>query len=163
MTSTFSRTYSCVSVPGLNPAAGTPPYPEASTVVSQLAECDLNLSMGPLLVRMGESFEGVFRIFPKSGFTLETASVELMRTQKAGTSQIDESVVLLEFEAPETVSSADGVDAIEFPFSLPVPECLLATISVHETSVLWRVRGTVTFGRRKELEIAQMVTVRGSS
>ena len=137
--------------------------PEANTAVSHLAECDMNLSMGALLVRMGESFEGVFRIFPKSGFTPETARVELMRMQKAGTSQIDESVVLLEFDAPEASTGVDGTDAVEFPFSLPVPECLLATITVHETSVLWRVRGSVRFDSRKELEITQMVTVRGSS
>ena len=112
---------------------------------------------------MGESFDGVFRIFPKSGFTPETPRVELMRMQKAGTSQMDESVVLLEFKAPEAISAANGTDAIEFSFSLPVPECLLATITVHETSVLWRVRRTVTFGKKKELEITQIVTVSGSS
>ena len=56
------------------------------------------------------------------------------------------------------------VESFESPFSLPVPECLLATISVHETSVSWRVQATVTLSEGKEkLEISQRVTVRGSS
>ena len=40
---------------------------------------------------------------------------------------------------------------------------LLATVSVHETSVSWRVRGTLTLGGGEELEISQRVTVRGSA
>ena len=55
------------------------------------------------------------------------------------------------------------VEAMDWPFSLPLPECLLATISVHETSVSWRVRATVTLSEGKELEIRQRVTVRGAA
>ena len=55
------------------------------------------------------------------------------------------------------------VEFFESPFSLPVPECLLATISVHETSVSWRVRATVTLSEGKELDIGQRITVRGAA
>ena len=55
------------------------------------------------------------------------------------------------------------VESFESPFSLPVPEYLLATISVHETSVSWRVRATVTLSEGKELDISQRVTVCGTA
>ena len=119
----------------------------------------MNLSLAALRVSMGESVDGVFRVFPKEGFVSTAARVELMRSEKAGTSQADRSVGLLEFQKSEATTTAE---AMEWPFSLPVPECLLATISVHETSVSWRVRATVTLSSGKELEISQRVTVRGS-
>ena len=83
-----------------------------------------------------------------------------MRMEKAGSSETDRSVDFLEFQMSEATRT---VEAFEFPFSLPVPECLLATISVHETSVAWRVQATVTLSGGKELEISQGITVRGSA
>ena len=146
-------------VPGERSESGQPSR-EATPVVSALSECDLNLSLAALRVCMGESIEGVFRVFPKAGFVPEATRVELMRLEKAGTNQVDQNVELLDFETSEALTTAE---AMEFPFSLPVPDCLLATVSVHETSVSWRVLATVTASGGKELDISQMVTVRGSS
>ena len=146
--------------PGESSGSGSVPSEDAAPAVTELAECDMNLSLAALRVCMGESVDGVFRIFPKEGFDPAAARVELMRLEKAGTSQVDRSVGLLEFQKSEATTTAE---AMEWPFSLPVPECLLATISVHETSVSWRVRATVTLSEGKELEISQRVTVRGSS
>ena len=137
---------------------------DAAPAVSALLECDMNLSLAALRVCMGERVDGVFRIFPKEGLgpaaaRMESIRIELMRLEKAGTSQADNPVGLLEFQKSEATTTAE---AMEFPFSLSVPECLLATISVHETSVSWRVRATVSLSSGKELEISQRVTVRGS-
>lgn len=136
------------------------PSPDAAAAVTELSECDMNLSLAALRVSMGQNVDGVFRFYPKQGLDLEAARVELMRLEKAGTSELDQSVGLLEFQKSEATTT---VDAFEFPFSLPLPECLLATVLVHETSVLWRVRATVKLSRGKELEISQGITVRGSS
>ncbi len=147
-------------VPRESSVGGSGPPAENAMEVAQLAECDLNLSLATLRVSVGENMEGVFRIFPKEGFAPEAVRVELIRLEKAGTSQADLSVGSLEFKTAEATKTAD---AMEFPFSLPIPECLLATVSVHETSVSWRVRGTLTLGGGEELEISQRVTVRGSA
>ena len=147
-------------VPGYESGRDSSQSAEAVPAVSELTECDINLSLSSLRVSMGESMDGVFRIFPKEGFDPAAAKIELMRTEKAGTSQTDRSVGIQEFQISEATRT---VEALEFPFSLPVPDCLLATISVHETSVAWRVKATVTLIDGKELEISQGITVRGSA
>lgn len=141
-------------------ADNTQPTENAAPALTQFAECDMNLSLTAHRVCMGETVDGVLRVYPKTGRTPQAARVELMRTEAAGTSNADLSIGVVEFQIP---GSTGADEAMEFPFSLPVPECLLTTISVHETSVSWRARGTVTVGRGKELDISQRVTVRGSS
>jgi len=166
----ISREIELVVLPAPGERSGSDLAPSGDTApaVSELSECDMNLSLAALRVSMGESVDGVLRIFPKEGLgpaaaRVELIRIELMRLEKAGTSQADRSVGLLEFQKSEATTGPTTVgEAMEFPFSLPVPECLLATISVHETSVSWRVRATVTLSEGKELEISQRVTVRGS-
>ena len=147
-------------VPGYKSGSDSSQSEVTAPAVSQLSECDINLSLASLRVSMGESVDGIFRIIPKEGFELAAAKIELMRTEKAGNSETDRSVDFLEFQIYEATRT---LEAFEFPFSLPVPECLLATISVHQTSVAWRVQATVTLSGGKELEISQGITVRGSA
>lgn len=139
------------------------PGGSSTPATSQFPECDLDLSLAALRVPMGENVEGVLKVIYKESFSPVVATIELMRLQKAGSSQIENSVESTEFQLSEAATGpVTAGEATELPFSLPVPQCLLATISVHETRVSWRVRATVSSDDGKELEVSQRITVRGA-
>ncbi|PKB72679.1 MAG: hypothetical protein BZY75_05920 [SAR202 cluster bacterium Io17-Chloro-G7] len=144
------------------------PSGHASSSGSQLSERNLLLSVDSLRVSMGGTVEGVIKITPKEGLNsaaapVDSIRIELMRSEKSGTRVFDLGVGLLEFREPEAIAGPITAGSpLEIQYSLTIPECLLATIAVHETAVTWRVRATVCLGNGEELEISQGVTVRGS-
>jgi hypothetical protein len=126
--------------PGQEPSAAPAPWSTLNTAQASFNQCALSLFLPTLQVKNGADLSGILRAQVRRPLHPREVRVELVRWERSGTKQketTDIRVVL----AADSVLAID--DAPEWPFTLPVPERLLPSLSTGNSFVGWHVRGVL--------------------
>jgi len=144
--------------PGDSAAGGSALSTQATSTETGFEACVLSISLDSSRVCVSETVRGVLKIHAIQDLNVASCKLELTHTERAGSRSLNRANAAADLGERHHLQ-AGAME--EWPFDLQVPECLLATISVHETQVAWRVRGTVGLVDGQEMEISQGIGVRG--
>jgi hypothetical protein len=136
---------------------GTRESSSLTTAASMYEECTLSLSLPSAQVRTGEILEGTLCAQARQTLDISEVRVELECSERAG---VKTTTTVESREVLQEGASLVANEVREWPFQLRVPEVLLPSItSIHETSVVWRVRGILSRRMRTDFSVEEVVQV----
>lgn len=123
---------------------------------SAFEQCALTLSVPAVRVRSGQGFEGVLTARVREDLKVSAVRAVLECREQAGAKESTtvHSQVVLQRRA---LLRAGGV--YQWPFRLHVPDRLLPSITLDETSATWRVKGVLDRSLRADLEVQHRIGV----
>ena len=142
--------------PGQQPSATPAPWSPLNTAEASFNQCTLSLYLPSLQVKNGATLNGILRAQMRQSLNPREVRVELVCWERSGTKQKETTDVRLVLDAGVPLET-DG--APEWPFSLPVPERLLPSLSTGSSFVGWHVRGVLDRRVRSDLTVGQPIQV----
>tara|TARA_B100000315_G_scaffold243144_1_gene266196 strand:+ start:85 stop:918 length:834 start_codon:yes stop_codon:yes gene_type:complete len=118
--------------------------------------CTLSLSLSSTTVEEGETLEGRFRVEVRQNLSVQGIRVELECQEKAK----DKEVWIV--KDPVLLRNREDLAAgqiLEWPIRLHVPRHRLPSTEVHDTLVVWRVKGILDRHSRLDLDVEQKISV----
>lgn len=119
-------------------------------------QVNLYLSLAESVVRTGQTLRGVLKAKARSDIQVTKIQVELECLEQAGAKQ---STAVYATAGLQGRSMLQAGEEYQWPFELQLPNRLLPSINLSETSVVWRVKGNLGRTFRTRLETAAQVQV----
>ena len=139
----------------------SPPAPDdvrSRPVVAQIKheQCALTLTVSSEEARSGDTVEGDLRTEMLQDVTAEEVRVELVRSEKFGNVEKNQTVDEVTFERDVSLRSGH---IREWRFKLDVGEVGVPSLKTDKSSVRWLVKAWLVRNMRRDLRIEQEITV----
>ncbi len=121
-----------------------------------VAQCNVSLSLPEGPVRAGQTLNGVLKAKAQSDIHITKVQAELECLEQAGAKQSAAVYSKAELQGRSLLHAGKKY---QWPFQLQIPDRLLPSAVLDETSVVWRVKGILGRTFRTRLETATQVQV----
>ena len=119
-------------------------------------QCDLTLTVSPGDARSGGKLDGDLRAEVLQDVTADEVKVALVRSEKFGNVQKDQTVDQVTFERDASLRSGQ---LREWRFKLDVGRVRVPSLKTEKSSVRWLVKAWLTRNMRRDLRIEQEIKV----
>lgn len=121
-----------------------------------IAHCDMYLSLPEGALFTGQTLHGALSARALKDINVTKIQAELDCLEQAGAKQSSAVYTTVILQGRSLLQAGQDY---QWPFQLRIPNCLLPSVSLDETSVVWRVKGILGRTFRTRLETAKQVQV----